>query len=235
MSDRAETVKVWDPLVRVLHWALVVAFFVAYFTEDDLQVVHVWAGYVVGAVVIVRILWGVVGSRHARFTDFIYRPSRVFGYLKNLARLSGRRYIGHSPAGGAMTVALLLSLAVTVGVGLFLDAADERIGPLAPLMAGSAVVVTQPVDGGGAATTAEAPAVRYGDEDDEYGEHESEDHEGGEYDGGGGGFLKEVHELFANLTLFLVILHIGGVALASYAHRENLPRAMVTGRKRPEG
>lgn len=63
--DDAKRVRVWDPLVRIVHWILVVAFFVAYFTQDDLLTLHVWAGYTVGALVVMRVLWGFVGPRPA--------------------------------------------------------------------------------------------------------------------------------------------------------------------------
>ena len=66
-----DPVLVWDPFVRLFHWSLVVGFSVVYLTEDDLLTVHVWAGYVVGLLIVARIVWGVVGSRHARFSDFI--------------------------------------------------------------------------------------------------------------------------------------------------------------------
>ena len=125
----ANLVKVWDPLVRVGHWALVVAFFTAYFTEDDLLSVHVWAGYVVGAVVLIRIAWGLVGTTHARFRDFLYRPRTALRYLGMLLRGKAQRYLGHSPAGAIMVFLLLLGLAAVAWSGLMVYAYDHQAGP----------------------------------------------------------------------------------------------------------
>ncbi len=131
------TVKVWDPLVRVFHWSLVAAFAVAYLTEDDVMRVHVWAGYTVAGLVSLRLLWGLIGTRHARFRDFVYRPALVRAYLKDMLLVRARRYLGHNPAGGAMVVALLLSLLATVASGLVAYGAAEHAGPLAATFAGT--------------------------------------------------------------------------------------------------
>ncbi|MEQ8859070.1 MAG: cytochrome b/b6 domain-containing protein [Pseudomonadales bacterium] len=186
MNTRSEWVRVWDPLVRIGHWTLVVTFFTAYLVEDDFLTVHVWAGYVLGSVVALRLLWGLIGSRHARFADFVRGPRAVFGYLRDTLAHRGRRYLGHNPAGGAMTLALLICLAITAGSGLGLYAVEEGAGPLAGWLAQG----------------------RYEDA------------------------WEEVHEIFANLSLALVIVHVAGVAFSSLVHRENLVRAMITGRKR---
>ena len=100
-------VLVWDLLVRVGHWLLVVLFFVAYFTEDDLLTIHSWAGYGVGIYLIVRIVWGFVGPKHARFSDFAYGPTRAAQYLKDLILFQSKRYLGHTPAGALMIFTLL--------------------------------------------------------------------------------------------------------------------------------
>ncbi|MEZ5502881.1 MAG: cytochrome b/b6 domain-containing protein, partial [Halioglobus sp.] len=111
MHATEDTVTVWDPIVRIGHWTLVIAFLTAYFTEDDLLTLHVWAGYVVGGIICFRLIWGLVGSRHARFSDFVRSPTVVWHYLRDLFAHRAKRYIGHNPAGGAMIVALLISIA----------------------------------------------------------------------------------------------------------------------------
>jgi cytochrome b len=119
--DRA-WVKVWDPLVRFGHWALAVAFAAGYLSAEeesgDPSQLHVWSGYAVGTILAVRIVWGVIGSRHARFSDFAYKPMFALAYLGDLVRGHARRYLGHSPIGGAMVVALLVCLSGTVWTGL---------------------------------------------------------------------------------------------------------------------
>ena len=129
-------VRVWDPLVRIFHWSLVAAFATAFFVEDDLLAMHVWAGYLVLALIAVRLVWGLVGTRHARFTDFVRGPRTVLAYLGDALRLRAGRYLGHNPAGGAMVVALLLLVGATGLCGLALYGAQELSGPLAPLMGG---------------------------------------------------------------------------------------------------
>lgn len=106
------TVKVWDPLVRIFHWSLVLCFTVAWISADEWQDLHEWAGYTVAALVLLRIVWGLTGPRYARFSQFVRSPSEVVKYLR--AMRSGRetRYIGHNPAGGMMVLALLLSLSL---------------------------------------------------------------------------------------------------------------------------
>jgi cytochrome b len=210
MQQGNEQVRVWDPLVRIGHWTLVSAFLIAYFTEDEFLTQHVWAGYVVAAVVLVRIAWGFIGTRHARFRDFVRRPGATIRYLGDIGKNRAKRYLGHNPAGGAMIVALLACLLVTTYSGLKLYAIEENAGPLAGL---TEIGVSGP--------TLISPAVA-DDDDHAYGNEEAEE------------FWEELHEVAANLTLFLVLLHVAGVIIASRAHHENLVRAMVTGRKRRE-
>lgn len=170
------TVKVWDPFVRVFHWSLVVLFATAYVTGDEIERVHIAAGYAIAGLLTLRIVWGFVGPRHARFADFVRSPREALGYLRDVLLLRARRYVGHNPAGGLMVVALMLMLVGTCITGYFM-------------------------------TT------------DAY---------------WGSKVLEEVHGAFANTTVALVVLHVLGVLAASFEHRENLVKAMVTGRKRAD-
>jgi len=177
-------IQVWDPLIRLFHWTLVVSFVIAYVSEDDFLNLHVLAGYYISGLLIVRVIWGLVGSRYARFTNFIYAPATVKQYLSDLVHLRARSYLGHNPAGGAMVLAMLLSLSLTVISGLITYGAEEQAGPL---------------------------LVWVSDWN--------------------GGLWEELHELFANLSLLLVVLHILGVIVSSLLHGENLIRSMWTGNK----
>ncbi len=112
-APAAATVKVWDPLVRVFHWSLVALFALAFATGDEIERVHIIAGYGVMALIAVRLLWGLAGSRHARFTDFVRGPATVLAYLRDTVSGRAPRYLGHNPAGGMMIVALLVMLTAT--------------------------------------------------------------------------------------------------------------------------
>ena len=124
-------IYVWDPFVRLFHWTLVVAFTVAYLSEDDLLTVHVWAGYLVGGLIVARVIWGFVGPAHARFADFLCSPADTLRYVRDLVLFRAQRHLGHSPGGGAMVILLLLFLAATVVTGLVVYGGEQQAGPLA--------------------------------------------------------------------------------------------------------
>ena len=130
MKGNLQTVKVWDPFVRFFHWTLVFCIIGQFITAEDFQNVHVILGYVIIGLVLSRILWGFIGTKYARFNDFLYRPSTTIRYLKSLFNGRPEHYIGHNPAGGLMIIVLLLSLLVTTFTGL-MTLGSEGKGPFA--------------------------------------------------------------------------------------------------------
>lgn len=166
--------RVWDPIVRIFHWSLVLSFAVAWFTRHSSEGIHYGAGYFAAAFIGMRLLWGRIGTPYARFSQFVRDPATVARYLR--AMLKGRepRYIGHNPAGGAMVLALMMAMVATAVTGWMMTT-DTLFG------------------------------VQW---------------------------VGWTHDLASYGLLFLVLIHICGVILASLRHRENLVGAMITGRKR---
>jgi len=206
----SKEVRVWDPLVRIFHWGLVLAFSVAYLSGDEENSLHIYSGYVVLGLIAFRVLWGLVGSRYARFSNFVYSPGTVIQYLKDLLAKKPEHYTGHNPAGGAMVIAMLLCLFIVSVSGLKVYAIEDGLGPLA---------------GESPALTVMSPA--YADEEDEHGKNENgygEDEEAEE-------FWEEIHEVSSNLMLLLIFLHITGVIVSARLHDEHLVKAMFTGKK----
>ena len=193
-TTTSKEVKVWDILIRIFHWTLVIAFFTAYLTEDDFLDIHIYAGYLITGLLVFRIIWGFIGSKYARFSNFVYSFATIKDYLKSLLTTHPKHYLGHNPAGGLMIILLLVSLTFTVSTGIVMD------------------LETEP------GNTIQQQYISEHDDDDE---DESAMHE----------VMEEVHEFFANLTLLLVFIHIAGVIVSSKLHKENLVRAMITGKK----
>ncbi|SEP63833.1 Cytochrome b [Loktanella sp. DSM 29012] len=123
MSEQHGTVRVWDIGVRLFHWSLLTCVAGAWLFVDP-RSLHRWLGYCVIGLIAFRLIWGLVGSRHARFTDFIKGPRTVLAYLRAMVAGTERRHLGHNPAGAAMIVALLLTLAgiCTTGIMMGMDA-----------------------------------------------------------------------------------------------------------------
>jgi len=119
-QSSAAQVKVWDPLVRVFHWSLVGLFAFAFLTGDEWDRPHEIAGYAVAGLIGFRLVWGLIGTKHARFSSFIYRPSTVIGFVKDSLFLRAKRYLGHNPAGGAMVIALLIMLTFVTVTGIMM-------------------------------------------------------------------------------------------------------------------
>lgn len=169
---RPAVVSVWDPLVRLFHWSLVGIMAYEFLGEAG-DATHRTLGYVTLGFAAFRLLWGFIGTKHARFSDFVTSPRVVIDYLKSIVTGHPRRYLGHNPAGGAMVIALLVMVAVVGGTGY-----------------------------------AMRTEALWGQE-----------------------WIEELHEVSANLMLFLIAAHVIGVIAASLQHKENLVRSMITGKK----
>ena len=182
MNDQATTtaarrthmrILVWDVPVRIFHWALAASFITAFVTSESevFRNVHVVSGYLMLALIAFRVMWGFVGTRHARFADFVRGPGSVLKYLRSLVSGAPEHHVGHNPA-GALAIILLLLLGVgTVASGWM---TFNEIG---------------------------------------------------------GDALEELHEGIATTMLAVVVVHVLGVVVSSFLHRENLVRAMLTGYK----
>lgn len=166
-------VLVWDAPVRVFHWLMALSFAGAWLTAESerWQQVHVTLGYTMAGLVAFRLIWGLVGPRHARFSSFVRGPAAVARYLGAALRGRPEHHTGHNPAGAIAIVALLVLAAAVTATGW------------------------------------------------------------ANFNDLGGHWLEEVHEAAATLMLAVVGVHLAGVLLGSWLHRENLVGAMITGRK----
>ena len=213
-------VYVWDPLIRFFHWTLVLAFTIAYLTGEEESLLHAYSGYYILGLLAIRIIWGFVGTRYARFSQFIYPPAAAIDYVKGLfsaqhSESSAKKFIGHNPAGGWMVIALLISLLATSYSGLKVYG-YEGYGPLA---SNTVSIVSQQ----------QGRFLKVSDS-----EHEEDDDnsaKNGNTNKANEEFWEEIHEFLANFTVLLIALHIGGVFLSSKKQKQNLAKSMLTGYK----
>lgn len=118
-SPAERRILVWDAPVRVFHWLMVASFVVAYVTHEGerWRLLHVTAGYTMAGLVAFRLLWGWIGTRHARFASFVRGPGAVLAYLKGLLQRRPEHHVGHNPAGALAILGLLALTLVSVASG----------------------------------------------------------------------------------------------------------------------
>lgn len=176
-AGQSMRILVWDVPTRVFHWSLAASFAIAWLTAESerLRNLHLVAGYTLLVLVVFRLVWGLTGTRYARFTEFLRGPGAIVRYLRSLVGGQPEHHVGHNPA-GALAIVALLVLGLLTGV--------------------SGWAMYNEVGGPG---TGEA--------------------------------LEELHEAVATGMLAVVFVHLAGVLVSSFLHRENLVRAMLTGRK----
>ncbi|MBK1635965.1 cytochrome b/b6 domain-containing protein [Rhodovulum adriaticum] len=130
-----ETVRVWDPLLRVFHWALTICVVAAWGLGQfgpDVMTLHFYFGYAVLGLLAFRVLWGFVGPKHARFRSFAYGPFSILKYVFGMFRRRPSYWRGHNPLGGFFVFVLLAVLLGQAATGLFVDPEDYvNVGPLA--------------------------------------------------------------------------------------------------------
>ena len=120
------TVKVWDPLVRIFHWSLASLFLANFFTEEG-ELVHRGFGYAILILIAVRFAWGLIGTRHARFSDWMVGPRRVRHYLRERLAGRSRRQLGHNPGAAVMILALVTGVLLVAFTG-WLQTTDRFFG-----------------------------------------------------------------------------------------------------------
>lgn len=121
------SIRVWDIFVRLFHWSLVACVIFNLFIRDDGETLHQWSGYGAAALVLMRIVWGFVGSTHARFSDFFPTPARLREHLAQLRRREVPQHLGHNPLGALMMLALM-ALVIALGITGWMQGTDAFWG-----------------------------------------------------------------------------------------------------------
>lgn len=194
----------WDPVVRITHWGIAASVLANAILDEGGSLFHVAVGWTVMALLILRLVWGVLGPAEARFSAFPPNPLAALRHLRQLATGRVEHYPSHNPAGALMAYAFWATLAVVTVTGL--------------IMTGGATPMQVAADKAAVASGDWSALIREGegasDEDESFGKA-----------------AEEVHEVAANLLLILAALHVAGVVLESRAMRRNLVAAMLTGQR----
>lgn len=200
---RAAPPSLWDPVVRITHWGIAASVLANALLNRGGGVTHVTLGWLVMALLVLRLVWGLVGPQEARFSAFPPNPAAALAYLRQLVAGRVRDYPSHNPAGALMAYAFWATLAVVTATGL--------------AMTGGATPMQLANDKAAVASGDWSALIREGGDEDE-----SEFSEAAE----------EVHEVAANLLLILAALHLAGVFVESRALRRNLVAPMLFGERR---
>ncbi len=115
--------RIWDPLIRIFHWSVAAGFLLNFTLAEEGETLHEWIGYYILAALLVRVCWGFIGPRNARFSDFFPRKAAVKAHLGELAHGEIKKHEGHSALGGLMIIALMSGL-LLVGLTGWLTTTD---------------------------------------------------------------------------------------------------------------
>ena len=206
LPRKGQALPSWDPLLRLAHWGIAGVVLANYAFTKEGGSVHIALGWVGMALLLLRLIWGFVGPREARFASFPPNPMAALRHLGGLLRGKAPQYPSHNPAGALMAYALWACLAVLMLTGLGMSG----LSPFAQADLEAAV--------------AEGDwSVLVEEDGDAEGESPYAD------------VLEEVHEVAANLILILAFLHVAGVAVESRALRRNLLAPMLITRRGRKG
>lgn len=206
LPPKGQALPHWDPLLRLAHWGIAVVVIANYAFTKEGGSVHIAFGWAGMALLLLRLIWGFVGPREARFASFPPNPMAALRHLGGLLRGKAPHYPSHNPAGAMMAYALWACLAVLMLTGLGMSG----LSPFAQADLEAAVA-----DGDWSVLV------------DEDGEAEG----ASPY----GDVLKEVHEVAGNLIVILALLHVAGVAVEGRAMRRNLVAPMLIARRGRKG
>jgi cytochrome b len=198
--------SLWDPVVRLTHWGIAVAVLGNALVTKGGSVTHVSLGWLAMALLVMRLVWGALGPREARFSAFPPNPVAALRHLGQLLTGRVQHYPSHNPAGALMVYAFWAALAVVIASGLYLS------GGATPMQ-----------------VAADQAAVASGDWSALI---KDNDGESSDEDTGLRHTAEEVHSVAANLLLFLAALHVAGVFVESRAMRRNLVAPMLLGNRR---
>lgn len=197
----------WDYVVRVTHWVVAgVVIANALFTKGG-GTLHVWLGWIAMVCLVVRLVWGLVGSPEARFAAFPPRPGAAVSHVRQVLRGRVREHSSHNPAGAMMIYAFWLTLATMTVTGLMLT---KGATPWEIARQQNAVAA-----GDWSALVTEDGAASSDEGDEE-----------------GGSIIGEIHQIGGNLLIVLAVIHLAGVALESVRLQRNLVRPMIRATRR---
>ena len=212
----------WDVIVRLTHWGVVVAVIANALVTEEGSGPHIWVGYALTALLALRLVWGFVGTKAARFSAFPPSPSQTVAHLRDIAAGRSSEHASHNPLGAWMVYAIWLCLTAIIATGI--------------AMSGPPVTLSSTLNGATAESAASARnhAVQITEgRDAEYEEGEGRQ-EGGEHEGGEEA-MEEIHEGAVNLLYLLIALHLAGVIFETRRSGAHILRAMLPGgtRRKP--
>lgn len=204
MTEQTKTRR-WDPLVKITHWGIAAVVLWNALIVGEGSAAHIYAGYVLAGLLALRLLWGVIGTRAARFSAFPPSPGRALAHIRAIRAGEREAHVSHNPLGALMAYAIWGTVGVIVASGIAMAGAPPAIEP-----------------------GTSAAQLMYG----EAGEHEGGEGEESEEGGGEAGeVFEEVHEVAVNLLYVLILLHIGGVAFETARSGRRTILAMLPGGK----